>query len=481
MKGTHLSAMRRVFGTLAAASLLLSVSASFSLAAAPWFGFNDNSVTGQQISAAQSAGLAVQEGATSSRVTIDWGWVQPTPSSFNFGLFDWIYYADLARGIRPLLVLTGAPTWAWDSGVTCPQGAYCHYPPGSAHDADWQNIAERFAARYPRLAGIEIWMEPNMSWAWWGGLSAARYTQLLRLAYTGIKEANPSIPVIGGSLAADLSDTGNSTSIGVRPFLQAMYDNGARGYMDGISIHAYPEAMDWWYTYKSLSITTETRDANGDAVPLWITETGMSTTSNTWTENDQAIVLSNLVPPLLAYPGLAGAYVHTLVEPTNVPATQAGWGVMHPDLSPKPAFCSIAQMNQTSYQCPAGVAQPQPTTTQTLRWQAENLLQAAANAALAQHKLTGSYQSLTAPRLHAIDPRVSATPLSNPDSGPSADPSQILIWPMGPQDLLLCNASKADRSYCIYTHYRGTWAYGRAAGSVYQAESAVLGGTSQTW
>ena len=49
------------------------------------------------------------------------------------------------------------------------------------------------------------------------------------------------------------------------------------------------------------------------------------------------------------------------------------------------------------------------------------------------------------------------------------------------QSLLLCNASKGDRSYCIYTQYRGAWIYGMAAGSAYQAESAVLSGATQTW
>src|SRR3989442_1022252 len=98
------------------------------------------------------------------------------------------------------------------------------------------SAAPPVAARYPQLAGIEIWNEPNMTWAWAPSPDPARYTQLLRLAYDAVKAVNPSMPVIGGSLAANLSPAATSASTPIRPFLQSMYDNGARGHLDGISI-----------------------------------------------------------------------------------------------------------------------------------------------------------------------------------------------------------------------------------------------------
>jgi hypothetical protein len=453
-----------------------------SVSAAPWYGFSDYSVTGGQATPALSASLAAQEGAYGSRVTFNWWWLQPAPTTPNFTVADAIYYADLARGIRPLFVLTGAPPWALAPGVTCSATSACNYPPGTAHDADWQSIAAQIATRYPLLAGIEIWNEPNMTWAWAGGPDPARYTQLLRLAYTAIKAANPSMPVIGGALAADLAGTTPAVSMSVPSFLEAMYTNGARGYMDGISIHPYTPSLDWWYVYKALSITTEIRDANGDSVPLWVTETGLSTTGG-WTTTQQAIGLPNLMSALLAYPDLAGVYINTLIERTSIPAgdPSRGFGVLYPNLGPKPAYCTLANAFHTGYRCPLLVAQPQASATQQLRWQAENLLQWAASGAIAWHKANGTYQGLSSAALHAADPRISATPLTAVNPGSSADPSQIGVWQFSPDGVLLCNASRADRSYCIFTRYSGSWTYANATGSAYQAAYVLLHGLSSTW
>jgi hypothetical protein len=453
-----------------------------SASATPWFGFSDKSATGNQASPTQSANLAAQEGATSSRVTINWSWVQPSPGPPNFGTFDAIYNADLARGIRPLFVLTGTPTWAAPPGASCDPGTACNYPPDSSHDSDWQSIASQIATRYPQLAGIEIWNEPNQSYAWGGGFDPARYTQLLKLAYTAIKAANPSMPVIGGALAADLGSGITDTSYPLPLFLQAMYDNGARGSMDGISIHPYPQAMNWGYIYRVMSVTTETRDANGDSVPMWITETGMSTTAG-FTTTQQAIVLANLLPALLAYPGVAGAYINSLVDQTNFPpnAPERGLGVLYPNLSPKPAYCTVARAFGTGYRCPLLVADPWPSSTQSNDWRAQNLLQAAANAALAYHKANSGYQGITSNVLNSIDPRISSAPPTVVSPGWSADPSRIGVWFWGPDGVLMCNASRADRSYCIYTQSRGTWIYASTVGNIYNAARALIYGYSNTW
>jgi hypothetical protein len=259
-----------------------------------------------------------------------------------------------------------------------------------------------------------------------------------------------------------------------------MYDNGARGYMDGISIHPYPNAMDWYYTFKALSVTTEVRDVNGDAVPLWLTEIGMSTT-NGWTPAQQSEVVSNVIKPLLSYPGIAGVYVNELTDPTTGPYVNQGFGMLYSNLSPKPAFCAIASVLGSGYMCPLTVLQPTPGATQLGRWQAENLLQYAANAALSYHVAHGSYSGLTSAGLHAIDARISTTPASGVNAGSGADPSQVGVYPLGGDSILLCNASTADRSYCIQTAYPGSWIYGMATGSIYSAAYAVIHRISNTW
>src|SRR4051812_30349857 len=76
------------------------------------FGFNDNATVAGDLSAGQDAELLANAGSDSARITIDWSWVEHTRGQFNFGLFDPVYRAWRERGIRPLIVVTGAPAWA---------------------------------------------------------------------------------------------------------------------------------------------------------------------------------------------------------------------------------------------------------------------------------------------------------------------------------------------------------------------------------
>ena len=60
--------------------------------------------------------------------------------------------------------------------------------------------------------------------------------------------------------------------------------------------------------------------------------------------------------------------------------------------------------------------------------------------------------------------------------GPAADPSRIAVYVLGTgadERLLVCNTSKADRSYCIYTAYGKYWRYGMGVGNVQYAASLV--------
>jgi hypothetical protein len=448
--------------------------------ASPWFGFTDYAASGGQTTATEAASLASQEGSGSVRVTLHWYWVQPTDTTPNFGTYDAIYDADLARGIHPMFVLVGSPSWARPATEPCGNGGYC--PPDPSHDAEWASFAGQVAARYPQLAGIEIWNEPNMNWAWGTTPDPARYTQLVREAYTAIKAANPNLPVLAGALAPFLNTTITSYSYPATLFLQNMFAAGAHGYMDGLSMHPYPGSMDPWFTYKAISTLTEIRNSAGDSSPVWITETGLSTTGG-FTTTQQALVDPNLAQALLAQPDIAGVYINGLVEQTTMSTSDPnrGYGVMYANLSPKPAYCTIARAFHTGYKCPLLVAQPWPSATQSARWAAENALQWAASAALRYHAANGSYSGLTPAVLHTLDPRLSASGPVVVAPGAAANPAAVGVWQWGSTGVLLCNASNADRSYCIFTPSPGNWTYGDATGTIYAAAHAVLYGQSNTW
>lgn len=451
-----------------------------------WVGINDLSSVSGAVPPGTAAQLAANEGANSTRLVIDWSWIEPQKGVYHWGAIDAVYGAELARGLQPLIGITGAPRWAWDATATCLPLSHCPYPPGRSHYADYQDMLRQLTGRYPQAVAIEIGNEPNLSWAWAGGLDPARYTQLVKLAYTAVKSVNPAMPVIAGGLAPVLSDTTTRDAIGLRPFLQAMYDNGIRGYMDGISIHPYPGGTDFSKSFKALSLTEETRTVNGDTVPLWLTEFGMTTTgTQAFSEYQQGITLPALETAFLADPDVRAVYVHTLRDdPTNSDSAERGYGLLHANLSPKPAYCRLAAANGSAWACPASAPTASLSATQSKRWAAQVLLQEAADAARRVHVAQGAYRTLTAADLHAVDPRISAT-AADPALAPgaAASPDRIGVYPAqsGQDWLTLCNTSQADRSYCISTVWHGAWAYGSAAANINTAAGATIKGTSASW
>ena len=98
----------------------------------------------------------------------------------------------------------------------------------SAHYAAFVAL---LAQRYgDQLAAIEVWNEPDQANEHYfaGPEKPQRYAAILRAAYPAIKQAAPSVPVLGGSLVG---------SNGL--FLRALYAAGIKGYYDGLAVHFY--------------------------------------------------------------------------------------------------------------------------------------------------------------------------------------------------------------------------------------------------
>jgi hypothetical protein len=123
--------------------------------------------------------------------------------------------------------------------------------------------------------------------------------------------------------------------------------------------------------------------------------------------------------------------------------------------------------------------------TQQLRWAAQDYVQAAADAARVWYRTHNTYVGLDPTQLHAIDPTLSATGADQALlPGATADPSRVGVWvwgTAGAENLLLCNTSKADRSYCIETQAGNQWVYGKAEGNVNAAAGATSNGSIWWW
>jgi hypothetical protein len=301
-------------------------------------GFNNNAVWDKVATAGQAADLLAGVGADVDRVQINWEQLEPAPGSYQFAKWDAVYAADIAKGIKPLFILGFAPDWA-DGGV-CDGESSCHAPPAPDFYDDYARTAAALAVRYPQAAGIEIWNEPNAPYFWRPAPDPVAYAELLAVSYAEIKAANPSMPVAGASTASGLS--GSVGKIAYTRFISTMLDHGAGSSMDAISMHAYPDplagtAVDAVERVQSIS------SAFGFELPIWVTETGSTTTGEgALAEADQATLLTALDTQLSAVPGVEMVLFHTLVEPPRgATSPESGYGVVTADGRAKPAYCAL--------------------------------------------------------------------------------------------------------------------------------------------
>jgi polysaccharide biosynthesis protein PslG len=306
----------------------------------PRFGFHDTSTISGRASPEQVAKLVEGTGAGLYRTPVDWRSLEPARDRYEFSRLDRLYKALRERGISPVFVLMWAPRWAWEPLTFCTGD--CRLPPGRAFDGEWGQIAALLAARYPKAAGIEIWNEPNERTSWSSGPDVARYAELLGVAYRAIKQANPSMPVIGGGLS--IRGSSGSEGISFIRFARDLLAVGAN--MDGFGIHPYPSQQRVGVIEESLGAL---RAISPRPLRFWATEVGITTSGptddpNYGTAAGQAAGLVDAYRTLRRQPDVDAVIVHTLVDPRNDPGDrESGFGVLRPDLSAKPAYKALAR------------------------------------------------------------------------------------------------------------------------------------------
>lgn len=337
------------------------------LTAAPWaggaaaksgafFGFNESALE-RGFSARQLLPLLDRTGATVYRMDVRWEYVEPRPGAWQWDGYDRMYSALRAGGIKPLVVARSAPSWA-RSGVSiaCALGAppdNCEGPPSPGHLDDWGEFVRRLAERYPDLAGVEVFNEPNYAINnWRPQADPEHYTAVLHAARAAVKSIRPRMPVVfGGLLNVDDGDIPENMS--AQRFLSEAYAAGARGAMDAIAIHPYSYLYsgspgDPGSPYRRmLGDVRRIRDGAGDGqTPLWITETGYHTGSpaiHGVTPEVQASRLAETVRLALAEPDVEAILVHSLIDRGSNPnELEDGFGIVRADLSPKPALAALA-------------------------------------------------------------------------------------------------------------------------------------------
>jgi LysM repeat protein len=231
-----------------------------------------------------------------------WRTLEPSKGEIDFATLDAQIDALTETGADVLLTVTSAPDWA--RNTTTESG-----PPTDFNDyaAFVRALAERYKGR---VKAYEIWNEPNIRREWSGRpLSAASYVEMLRLAYTSIKQADPDAIVV----SAGLSPTGYNDGVNAindRTFLKQAYAAGLASYSDAIGAHpngwanppdstccnASPGVSGWFndrsfYFRDTLKDYRDIMTQNGDSGTfIWPTEFG-------WGSSEGVVEDSSKVDP----------------------------------------------------------------------------------------------------------------------------------------------------------------------------------------
>ena len=183
--------------------------------------------------------LIAQAGAKIVRVDVGWSTLEQEAKGqyqeWYLALLDGLVAKAEARGLDLLFTVTDSPCWASSAPEEVKQGCtgawwdrnVQRHPP--IFEQDYADALAFLVGRYgTRIAGYEIWNEPNSKHYFRSPDQPADYTRIVRAAYPAAKAVNPAVTVIAGSLSESPTD-----------FAKALLEHGIGGYFDAWSVHPY--------------------------------------------------------------------------------------------------------------------------------------------------------------------------------------------------------------------------------------------------
>lgn len=193
--------------------------------------------------------------------------------------FDNIVSLAGQSGLRIIARIDSAPAWAR------PEGSSPKAPPSEERMADFGNFIFEFVRRYNgSVSAIQVWNEPNLRGEWDTGrpVNPNEYAEMLKVAYTRAKEANPDIIVLAAPLATNNESLAYDGNLNEIDYMQGLYDAGAHGYFDAMAANAYgtsyppeDEPSRERLNFRRVELLREVMVRNGDAdKSVWFNEYG---------------------------------------------------------------------------------------------------------------------------------------------------------------------------------------------------------------
>jgi hypothetical protein len=308
---------------------------------------------------------------------MDFDWVKQSFAwrdieSIEKGKYDWWRPDNIVNGaeeadLNLLIRIDRQPFWSQEPGADLKD----NIPPADFNDfGDFCGVlAERYRGR---IDAYQVWNEPNLSREWGDRPpDPVEYTELLKVCYQAIKEADPSAVVISAGLAP--TGTGLPQAIPDMEFLQGMYDAGAAEYFDVLGLNAPgykapPEISPdegesnpeygggRWFVFRHVEDMREIMVANGDgAKQAAILELGWTTDEvhpeYAWhavTEQEQAEYLvraySYAAEHWRPWIGLMVTIYIADSDWSPEEDEQWWWAVTLPDGTPRPAYFALRDM-----------------------------------------------------------------------------------------------------------------------------------------
>lgn len=279
-------------------------------------------------------------GVTSLRIAVPWVYIQPTATTYDWSKMDNVVDTAASMGFSITGAVSGTPTWG---GVPLA---------GAPNPTSYADFASKVASRYgSKIGAYEVWNEPN-GVMFFAPVDAAKYTEVLKAAYTAIKAANPDAVVLAGALGATSNVKGISQA--AVDFLKGMYAAGAAGYFDALSYHPYGSTLPFSAgagvdnsALQQIQALYAVMVANGDGdLKIWGTEYGNATVPVFGiTKAEQAQYLQDFIAAWTKLPFTGPAFVYTAQDlATGMLNAEANYGLFNSDGTPKEAALVLAKL-----------------------------------------------------------------------------------------------------------------------------------------